>query len=420
MLIEFTVENFRSFKEAQTFSMVASASSQHAEANTFASGLKGFERFLRTAAVYGPNAAGKTNLLRALQFVQSFVINSAATATGAAYAHTPFIFARARRRKPSRFTVTFAQSAVWYEYGFEMGPERIESEWLVEHVNARGKVMFERNYSPTKKEYDWKFSPSLKGQKAVWSEATRPTALFLSTAIQLNSKQLLPVYEWFQKRLVVVTGITTLNPTLTLSLLDKPDGKARLLPFLQEADLAISDVVIKREPLPPGAGFVQGPQQILEQVPGSNQLNLIRVTLSHKVENSSEGEVTLDLLEESSGTQVLFRSAGAWLNVFANGETLLFDEIDTSLHPLLVKFLIERFHSKVTNPQNAQLIFTTHNTSLLDQRIFRRDQIWFVEKDRDASSKLYPLTDFQPRNDEDLERGYMRGRYGALPILGEI
>lgn len=97
----------------------------------------------------------------------------------------------------------------------------------------------------------------------------------------------------------------------------------------------------------------------------------------------------------------------------------MFDEIDTSLHPVLVKFLIQNFHSEATNPHNAQLVFTTHNTSLLDQRIFRRDQIWFVEKDRDASSKLYPLTDFKPRNDDDLQRWYMRGRYGALPILGE-
>src|SRR4051794_2504705 len=188
MLIEFTVENFRSFKEPQTFSMVASASSQHVEANTYVPNLKGFDRFLRTAAIYGPNAAGKTNLLRALQFMQSLVVNSAATATGAVFTHTPFLFARGPRRKPSRFMVTFAQNGTWYEYGFAMGPDRIEEEWLIEHINARGKMMFERIYSGGRKDYDWKFSPALKGQKAVWSEATRPTALFLSTAVQLNSK----------------------------------------------------------------------------------------------------------------------------------------------------------------------------------------------------------------------------------------
>jgi hypothetical protein len=419
MLIEFKVENFRSFKGPQTFSMVAGASPQHARSNTFSSGLKGFDNFLRTAALYGPNAAGKTNLLRSLQFMQSLVLNSAATTTGAAYAFTPFVFARGQRRKPSRFSVTFAWDGIWYEYGFAMGPERIEDEWLIEHVNARGRTLFERKYVAATKDYDWKFSPSLKGQKSVWSEATRPTALFLSTAVQLNSKQLLPVYEWFQKRLVVVTGATTLNPNLTLMLLNQPDGKARLLPFLQEADLGISDVTITKEPLPPGGGFIPGPQQIFEQVHGSNILNLVRVTLSHKVEDDKEKQVGLDLFEESSGTQVLFRTAGAWLNVFTNGEVLLFDEIDTSLHTLLVKFLIQRFHSEATNPLNAQLIFTTHNTSLLDQRIFRRDQIWFVEKDREAASKLYSLSDFRPRNDEDLQRWYMRGRYGALPILAE-
>ncbi len=106
--------------------------------------------------------------------------------------------------------------------------------------------------------------------------------------------------------------------------------------------------------------------------------------------------------------------------MFTNGEVLLFDEIDTSLHPLLVRFLVQRFHSEATNPRNSQLIFTTHNTSLLDQRVFRRDQIWFVEKDRAAASRLYPLTDFKPRKDEDLEGGYIRGRYGALPLLGDM
>jgi uncharacterized protein len=143
----------------------------------------------------------------------------------------------------------------------------------------------------------------------------------------------------------------------------------------------------------------------------------VRVTFTHL--SDTKELVGLDLADESSGTQVLFRSAGAWLNVFANGEVLLFDEIDTSLHPLLIRYLVTRFHSGATNPHNAQIIFSTHNTSLLDQEVFRRDQIWFVDKTKEGSSRLYPLTDFQPRNDEVLERWYMRGRYGALPILDE-
>ena len=125
----------------------------------------------------------------------------------------------------------------------------------------------------------------------------------------------------------------------------------------------------------------------------------------------------MDLEDESSGAQVFFKNAGAWLNVLDNGEVLLVDEIDTSLHPLLTRFLVQRFNSNNTNPNNAQLVFNTHDITLLDQEIFRRDQIWFIEKSKDRTSKLYPLTDFKPRNDEKLASWYLRGRYGALPII---
>lgn len=418
MLIEFQVSNFRSFRDRQVFSTVTGAFPEHLETNTFDPELPGFGRLLRSCAIYGPNAAGKTNLLRALQFLQGLVLNSASATPAAAAPYSPFKFAKSARLQPSEFQVTFVQNGVRYEYGLTMDAERIREEWLMEYVNPRGRAIFERIYDDKRKQYAWKFSSFLKGQRSVWSEATRPNALFLSTAIQLNSKQLLPVYEWFQKRLVVIVGGATLNPALTLQLLDKPDGKTKLLPFLREADLGITGIHVKREAMPSGAGAVMiVGSPYIEQLPGNATPNLLKITMSHATETKED--VGLDLSEESAGTQVLFSSAGAWLNVFDNGEVLLFDEIDTSLHPLLTRFLIDRFHSSVTNPRNAQLIFTTHNTSLLDQDLFRRDQIWFVEKGSLGASKLYPLTDFKPRNDEVLERWYLRGRYGALPLLEE-
>jgi AAA15 family ATPase/GTPase len=412
MLIEFQVENFRSFRGRQTLSMVASPATEHPN-NTFDSGLKGFDRFLRSAAVYGPNAAGKTNLLRGLQFVQERVINSANTSSQ--YRYDPFKFSSSTRLAPSEFQVSFVQYGIRYEYGFRMGSRRIEQEWLIEYVHQRGRMMFERRYDPRSDKSEWKFSSYLKGQRSTWSEATRPDALFLSTAIQLNSEQLGTVFEWFQKRLVVIVGPTTLNQSLTLQLLEDPSFKERLLPFLREADLNITDVQVEREQVPAG-GVLLGTSPPMIHIQG-NAPSMVKVTLSHSTDNSDES-VGLDFNEESHGTKTLFMTAGAWLNVMSNGEVLLVDEIDTSLHPLLVRFLIQRFHSDKTNPRNAQLIFTTHNTSLLDQEeLFRRDQIWFVEKERDGASKLYPLTDFKPRNDEVLEKWYMRGRYGALPIL---
>lgn len=419
MLIEFRVANFRSFRDSQTLSMIAANFTEHVATNTFDSGLPGFGRFLRSAAIYGPNAAGKSNLLLALQWMQAFVLQSSTAAPTAGHLYQPFKLASATREAPSEFQVTFVQDRIRYEYGFLIDATRVCREWLVQYIKPRGRVIFDRTFDGKKEKYIWKYSTYFKGQRSVWSEATRPNALFLSTAVQLNSEQLLPVFQWFQKRLVVIAGATSLNPTLTLKLLDQPDGKEKLLPFLREADLGIADVEMKREIMPTGSNqiMVFGPPPILEQTPGSPTPNLVRITFTHRT--SEQEHVGFDLMEESAGTQILFRHAGAWLNVFANGEVLLFDEIDTSLHPLLTQFLIKKFHSDNTNPHNAQLIFISHNTSLLSQDLFRRDQIWFFEKNQDGASHLYPLSDFKPRNDESLERWYMRGRYGALPILGE-
>lgn len=415
MLIEFQVKNFRSFRARATLSMVAAHFSEHSDTNTFDPNLRGFDRLLRSAVIYGPNAAGKTNLLRAVQFVKTMVATSASKSAMSSSLYDPFKLSRATRNAPSEFQVTFAQDGTRYEYGFSIGSDHIEKEWLVEHVHTRGRVLFDRSYNHRKEKYEWKFSKFLRGQKSTWSEATRSDALFLSTAIQLNNKQLLPVFEWFQSRLVVVVGPTTLNESLTLKLLDQPDGKERLLPFLREADLGVVDVTMEREPVPSGSRILSK-NLILEHKHGDQTPNVLTITLSH-VTDDPNNPMVFEFEDESHGTQVLFKTAGAWLNVMMNGEVLLVDEIEASLHPLLVRFLIKKFHSDATNSKNAQLVCSTQNTSLLDRILFRRDQVWFVEKKPDGESQLYPLTDFSPRNDESFERGYMRGRYGALPIL---
>ena len=418
MLIEFQVKNYRSFRDHQVLSMVAGRFTEHIDANTVAAGIPGFDRFLRSSVIYGANAAGKTNLLRALQLMQSLVLNSAAAPPASVLPYDPFKFAKSSRREPSEFVVAFVESGTRYEYGFAFDAERIREEWLVEYVHPRGRTIFERAFNAKTRKYDWKFSEFLKGRRSLWSESTRPNALFLLTAIQLNSKQLLPVFEWFQKRLVVITGFASLNPTLTIKLLESPEGKAKVLPFLQEADLGITGIDFKREPMAIQPGTIMiGGAPIIEQMPGNPVPNLLKIQLAHAGEGNEQ--IGVDLSDESAGTQVLFRSAGAWLQVWENGEVLLVNEIDTSLHPLLTRFLISKFHSQSSNPKNAQLIFSTHNTSFLNQDVFRRDQIWFVEKDVDGSSRLYPLTDFSPRNDEVLDNWYLRGRYGALPVLNE-
>lgn len=418
MLIEFSAANFRSIKERQKLTLVAGSGKELLEKNTFDSGLTGFPRLLRSAVIYGANAAGKTNLLRALQFMQGLVLNSATFQDATRVAHHPFKLSKRTVAQPSEFEIVFADDGVRYEYGFSVGAERVHSEWLIAYPHGRPQSWFERTYHTDKDEYEWTFGTKLKGNPRVWRDATRANALFLSIATQLNSEQLRPIFQWFQKKLVVIgTGGSELNMALTLKLFEQADGKQKLLQFVRAADLGIDDLSLQRTTGAPT--MLAGGNIVSEPQPPGPVATLVRVTSYHKATDSKE-QIAMDLGDESAGTLRLFNSAGAWLNVLKNGEVILYDELDTSLHPLMTRFLIGLFHGTATNPNNAQLVFTTHDTSLLDREVFRRDQVWFIEKDRKGASRLYPLSDFRPRKDENLERGYLRGRYGALPFIGEL
>jgi len=419
MLIEFRVTNFRSIREAQTLSLVASPGKELSDENTFDSGLSGFPRLLRSAVVYGANAAGKTNLLKGLQTMQTLVLSSAVLSSPSArIPHTPFRLTETSKDRPSEFEVVFADNGVRYEYGFTTDAERFHSEWLIAYPHGRPQHWFEREYSADKKIYEWRFSSKLKGNSRVWRDATRDNALFLSTAIQLNSEQLQPVFAWFQKKLVVIASWAgQMNAGLTYKMLENASGKESLLSFMRAADLGIADLALQREPLIPGKAIV-GNVVFENLVPGQVP-NVLRVSSFHRSVETGD-PVAFELSEESHGTQKLFDAAGAWLNVLNNGEVLVVDELDTSMHPLMTRFIVELFHRQSSNPKNAQLVFTTHDTSLLDSEVFRRDQVWFVEKDKESASHFYPLSDFSPRKGEALERGYLKGRYGALPFLGEL
>ncbi len=417
MLIEFKVSNFRSIRQTQSLSMVAGSGREHLDSNTFVPKLPGVERLVRSAVMYGPNAAGKTNVLYALQFLKNLVMSSAATQQGIAIPHVPFKFSKSTREAPGVFDITFSQDGVLYQYKVTVSSARVHSEELLAYPKNRPQRLYRRTYLPKKDSYEWSFSANLTGKRSIWRDATRNNALFLSTAVQLNNLQLIPIFEWFQKRLVIVVGASQMNSGLTLKMLDDQKGKESLLFLMQAADFSIVDLEIQREPLLPGTHIVGTP--IIEHQSGSPSLSAVHITSFHALEDSDE-RIGLAISEESNGTQAMFRSAGAWFNVLKNGEVLLVDEIDTSFHPLLTRHLVKLFHSSDANPHNAQLVFNTHDTSLLDTEVFRRDQVWFVEKDPKGSSHVYPLSEFQPRKDEVIGRGYLRGRYGALPIISEV
>ncbi|MBN1547132.1 MAG: ATP-binding protein [Syntrophaceae bacterium] len=419
MLIEFSVANFRSFWEPRKLSLSATPQKDLLENNTFESPIAGLPRLLRSAVVYGPNAGGKSNLIRAMAFVKQFVVSSAKELQeGEEIAVTPFPFNQLGPIQPSEFEVQFVQEGVRYQYGFAATKERVTNEWLIAYPEGRAQRWFERTFQPDADDYQWYFGSRFIGRKKQWQEMTRSNALFLSTAIQWNSEQLKPVFTWFQ-RLFVIGPSTLLTPTFSMNACRDAEKKKHILAFMNEADISISDIQMETRDFSPGDIPSEMPEAVREEIHRSmDGKKMTRVGFIHPVDGGNS-HVTLALEEESDGTRKLFAYAGPWLNILSQGRIIIADELDNSLHPKIMRFLLSMFHNGKTNPANGQLIFTTHDTSLLDQDFVRRDQVWFVEKDQSNASRLYPLTDFKPRAGEALERGYLNGRYGALPYISE-
>ncbi len=417
MLVEFSVSNFRSIHERQALSLVAGAGPEHRASHVFDAKAANTPELLRSAVIYGPNAAGKSNLIAALRFAQQFILDSASKyQQGDAIPVVPFAMRPddASGSNPSEFELNFVQAGVRYQYGFAVTARRVESEWLLAYPEGRPQRWFERTEAGAK----WYFGPNFQGQKKLWQEATRDNALFLSTAVQLNAQQLHPVFEWFRDTLAVITPYARVDASFSIErCLSDAEFKQRIVRFMQAADLGINDVRIHMHKFDPAVVPDNQPFRdlILKELEGAE---LPDVQFAHQLDDGRSVLFRID--DESGGTQKLFALAGPWLDVLDSGSVLFVDELDTSLHPRLMRHLVGLFNTAETNPHNAQLVFSTHDTSILDRDTFRRDQVWFMEKDRNHRSRLYPLTDFSPRKEENLERGYLQGRYGALPFVGEL
>jgi len=418
MLIEFSVANFRSFREKQTFSLVKAKGNELEETNTFR--IQSPTRFdlLRSAAVYGPNASGKSNFIRALRVMRRIVVDSASWQRGEDIPVVPFRLDARTANSRSEFEVVFLADDIRYQYGFSADKERIYEEWLIAYPKGRAQRWFQRAWEDERQFSAWETGKQLQGEKQVWQRSTRENALFLSTAVQLNSRQLQPVYDWFSENLRIV-NIEGLDPALTAALC-RTKEKSRIIDFLKAADLSINDVEVQRISFDPQILPADIPESLKEMILSEMvDKNMLEVSTFHRL--GSDELVQFDLEDESDGTRKLFSFAGPWVDTLNKGFILFIDELHDNLHPKLVRFLVDLFHSRKSNPKNAQLVFTTHETSILSQEVFRRDQIWFCEKDEYETTHLYPLTDFSPRKGrENLEAAYLSGRYGALPFVGEM
>jgi len=419
MLIQFSVKNWRSVRDEQTLSMVKAKGDELGETNSFNPDISSVSELLSTAVIYGANAAGKTNLISALRAMKDIVLESANKQPGDQLPITSFLLDEETEDQPTEFEVIFVAKGVKFQYGFSASKKQIFEEWLIAYPNARPQRWFSRVWDESTGEFDWSFGAALLGQKQTWVESTRPNALFLSTATQLNSQQLKPVLGWFKVtlRLGRVAGW---SPAYTASLCEGVESRVKILAFLKAADLDIKEIDVKAEL----ASLKHFPDSLPEEVK-KQILENMKDTQIYNIKTIHEGKqgqsIEFDFDNESDGTKKLFSFAGPWLDVLSKGRVLIVDELHDNLHPKLVSFLVGLFHSKETNPNNAQLIFTTHETSILNQDVFRRDQIWFCEKDKDQATRLYPLSDFSPRKGrEDLEAAYLAGRYGALPYVRPI
>lgn len=412
MLIRFRVENFRSLRDEQELSLVASNLTELPEATA---SVEGFDMdLLRVAAVYGANASGKSSVLGALRFMASVVTESQRSwSPEGGVPGEPFRLDPATAEEPSMFAIDLLLDGIRYEYGFVANSTRVVEEWLYAHPRGRKQEWFTRE---AERKAEFKFSRLLPGENRLISTLTRPNSLFLSAAAQNNHKALIALYTWFADLLTLVDDSNREEQSRTSAQMFRDTTyQGAMLDLIRMADLGIEEIKLVGD-----SSVSDVAQRIADDNPNLASLLVSMsntVVLRHRGP-SATADTLFSLDEESRGTQALFALSGAIVKTLKNGGLLCVDELDASLHPLLAAEVVRLFNNPETNPRNAQLIFNTHDTNLLDTSLLRRDQIWFTEKDSSGATHLYPLTDFRARKQENLERGYLQGRYGAVPFIG--
>jgi len=426
VIIEFRVKNHRSFREEQVLSFGASNYDKSLPANLIDPGLPGLpdDRFVRAVAIYGPNAGGKTNVLLALRFLKWLVTESAAgQKPEAALPTDPFRLDDLSRAEPTHLELTFVVDEVRFQLAVAVTRERIVQERLVAFPSGRAQIWYDRVWNGESAAYEWSPErPTDFVRDAGIVEKTRANALFLSTAAQWNNLKLAPVYQWFSEKLEFLSlgaGAYFSHNTTAQLINGSGPQQAIIARLLQAADLGLTDVEARHES-PDGEAlkFVGVMREAFTRM-GAPQSALPdrmwQVTFQH---TGRDGKVyPIDWGEQSSGTRRFFSVLGPWLTAFGQGRILCVDEMDTSLHPVLAMELLRLLFREAGPEHRSQLIFTTHNPLLLDLTLLRRDQIWFADKNPQGETFLYPLTDYRPRADESLVRGYMSGRYGAIPFI---
>lgn len=429
MLLQFSVSNFRAFRGLQTLNLAASNYDKALPENCITPELPGLKnrRWVKGAAIYGANASGKSTLIEALAAFVGFVRESAKTTDPLIPIAQiePFALDPTAATEPTAFAVTFVNEGVRYEYRVAATKKLVLHESLRAFPLGKEQVWFAREWSEDLKDHTFgpENSKGLPRDKAV-EKRTLPNMLYMSKAIAENRKELEPVFRWLVYRLVFLDLSTKarFGDHFTMEELeaDKSTLREEILKLLRHADLGITGAhVVERPPVYQSDDIIKAVTASMSDESRAYFMKDLwkQPELSHRAQAGQS--VPLPWRSESAGTQRLFALVGHWLYILRSGYTVCVDEIETSMHPLMVRELLRLFFSDKENASKAQIIFTTHNPLLLDPTLIRRDQVWFTDKDHEGKAHLYPLTDYEPRVGESLVRGYLAGRYGAVPFVPE-
>lgn len=402
MILEFSVKNFLSFKEKVTFSMIANSNKELNDNYVEIGGNK----VLKSAAVYGANASGKSNLFEILARVVSMLRSSNSVDINAKLPLIPFKLDKGSVNKPSEFEIKFILDETRYVYGFIADKDKIYDEYLYYYPNGRETKIFDRTnineYSYTQK--DEKILREIEAKNA-------QNKFFLATATNWNFDKTKAAYNFLTNGIGTCNNLEILkNMAYKMYETNSDYLKDFAIDFLQKADFNIEDYKISQIDVP-GEFLTAIPEFIAKTLP--DKPKAYQVLFKHK---NSDNYLSID--EESLGTQMIFAFIPFLADSLKNKKVLIIDELDKSLHPFLVQYIVEIFNDVEINKNGSQLIFNTHDTNLLDLNILRRDQIWFTEKNKETGeSDLYSLSDFSVRKQENVEKGYMLGRYGAVPFI---
>jgi len=398
---------------------------------------------LRSAIIYGSNAAGKSNLIKSIDFARNLIIKG--TKGLEQIPIKKFRLDIKSVNKPTKFQFDFKFKEKYYSYGFNLDSNQIDEEWLYKINKFREKLLFRRRTLEGNK-VDIKFGkiPYLRSQNLQFlkfvGKGTRPNQLFLTESIQRNVKYFEDVYEWFNDVLRIIFPATKYKG-IEFFFSKREEIKDILLKLLQFFDTGISDIVCEKFILEKEIKDV--PEDMIEKLkkrlikksatailtsPNNErylvykdtkgELRALRLTSRHTIKNSKKHAI-FGIDEESDGTQRIIDFLPVLISIFQANNIFIIDEIDRSLHPLLAKKFIEVFH-KMSSKINAQLIVTTHDSNLLDLKLIRKDEIWFIEKNRAGESNLYSMEEFKPRYDKNIQKGYLLGRFGAIPFFRDI